>query len=133
MENPDTKHPIGIYVTVKLSFFKAVSFRDTEVFIGKTIFASKQLRPGEGGREVVKLQMKHKLLSFLEHEGHGLIILLSLLLNMCEIFHNKVLLFLIIKRNVSLNTSIFENLTKVSKLWVKNVAVLMSLLSENSK
>lgn len=60
-------------------------------------------------------------------------LLLSLLLNMCEIFHNKVLFFLIIKRNVSLNTSIFENLTEVSKLWVKNVAVLMSLLRENNK
>lgn len=38
---------------------------------------------------------------------------------MGEIFHNKVSLFLIIKRNVSLNTSIFENPTKVSKLWVE--------------
>lgn len=64
-------------MTVTLSFFKAVSFRDTEVLTGKTIFASKQLRPGEGGREVVKLQMKHKLLSFLEHEAHGLIIIIS--------------------------------------------------------
>lgn len=58
----------------------------------------------------MKLQVEHKLP--LKCDIHrGFIILSSLLLNTCEIFHNEKFL-----KKVSLNTFIFDNPTKVSKL-----------------